>query len=141
MGCGINICYPREHYQLYEEIVRSGGMISEYRLGEPPVARNFPVRNRIISGLSDGILVVEAREKSGSLITADQALEQGKEVYALPGPVTSLLSQGCHRLIAQGAGILLSPEDLMETMGICLSKSRQNKSSEKKVLELSLIHI
>ena len=110
-------------------------MISEQSPGSPPLARYYPARNRIISGMADIVLVIEAKEKSGSLITADQALEQGKEVYALPGPVTSLLSQGCHRLIAQGAVILLSPEDLMETMGICLSKSRQNKSSEKKVLE------
>ena len=135
LGCGVDICYPGEHRGLYQDLIKKGGVISEQSPGSPPLARYFPARNRIISGMADIVLVIEAKEKSGSLITADQALEQGKEVYALPGPVTSLLSQGCHRLIAQGAGILLSPEDLMETMGICLSKSRQNKSSEKKVLE------
>lgn len=135
LGCGVDVCYPKEHWGLYQDILKDGGIISEQLPGSPPFASYFPARNRIISGLSDIVLVIEAREKSGSLITADQALEQGKEVFALPGPVTSLLSQGCHRLIDQGAGILITPEELLETMGIILSKCRQNNLPEKKVLE------
>lgn len=93
----MDICYPGEHRGLYQDLIKKGGVISEQSPGSLPLARYFPARNRIISGMADIVLVIEAKEKSGSLITADQALEQGKEVYALPGPVTSLLSQGCHR--------------------------------------------
>ena len=109
-----DVCYPRENIGLYMDIQKKGGIISEFPPGTEPLARNFPMRNRIISGLAEWILVIEAKEKSGSLITADFALDQGKDVYALPGPVTSALSQGCHRLIRQGAGILITPEELMD---------------------------
>lgn len=85
LGCGVDICYPPGHQSLYEELLIKGGVLSEQPPGMPPLAGHFPARNRIISGLSDLVLVVEAREKSGSLITADQALEQGKDVYAVPG--------------------------------------------------------
>ena len=99
------------------DIQEKGGIVSEFSPGTQPYAWNFPRRNRIISALADWILIMEAKERSGSLITADLALEQGKDVYALPGPVNSVLSQGCHRLIRQGAGILITPEELMdETM-------------------------
>lgn len=117
LGCGVDICYPREHIGLYKDILDAGGgILSEYPPGTPPLPGNFPARNRIISGLSDIVLVMEARQKSGSLITADMALEQGKDVYALPGPIDSCLSIGCHRLIQQGAGILMSPEELLEEL-------------------------
>ena len=135
LGCGVDICYPRENIGLYMDIQKKGGVISEFPPGTQPFARNFPRRNRIISALSDWILVMEAREKSGSLITADLALEQGKDVYALPGPVTSALSQGCHRLIRQGAGILITPEELMEEWNINLSKNRQKNGKSEKMLE------
>lgn len=135
LGCGVDVCYPREHIGLYMDIQKSGGILSELRPGEPPLPFQFPRRNRIISGLSDVILVMEAREKSGSLITADLALEQGKDVYALPGPVTSLLSQGCHRLIRQGAGILVSPQDLLEELHIQSGNFREKTDVPKKVLE------
>ena len=118
LGCGIDRCYPGEHKGLYRDLIEKGGVLSEYPPGVPPLPYNFPARNRIISGLSDLVLVMEAREKSGSLITADTALEQGRDVFALPGPVTGSLSQGCNRLIKQGAGILLSPEDLLEELRI-----------------------
>ena len=134
LGCGINICYPREHYQLYEEIVRSGGMISEYRLGEPPVARNFPVRNRIISGLSDGILVVEAREKSGSLITVEQGLNQGKDIFAVPGRITDPGSAGCNQLIQNGAYPVNSPGDILEYFGIRFQKKLSLHEKNEKGL-------
>ena len=119
LGSGVDVCYPREHIGLYADIVKhGGGIISEQPPGTAPLAKNFPARNRIISGMSDVILVMEAGKKSGSLITVDLALEQGREVYALPGPVNSALSDGCNRLIRQGAGMLLSPESFLEEWGI-----------------------
>lgn len=118
LGCGVDVVYPAIHRGLYEDILEHGGILSEYPPGTQPYPSHFPARNRIISALSDVILVIEAKERSGSLITVDMALEQGKEVYALPGMADSLLSQGCHRLIRQGAGILISPKDLLEELGI-----------------------
>ena len=132
LGCGVDICYPREHYHLYSEMQKNGGVISEQPLGMSPLAQFFPARNRIISGLSDIILVIEAKEQSGSLITADMALEQGKDIYALPGNVTSMLSKGCHNLIRQGAGILLSPQEFIEELGI-LQKGKGEKVIENKI--------
>ena len=118
LGCGVDVCYPRENIGLYMDIQKKGGIISEFPPGTEPLARNFPMRNRIISGLAEWILVIEAKEKSGSLITADMALEQGRDIYALPGMVTEPLSCGCNRLIRQGAGILLNEEDLLEELVI-----------------------
>lgn len=135
LGCGADICYPREHIGLYTDIGKTGGILSEQCPGEPPLPFYFPRRNRIISALSDVILIIEAKERSGSLITADLGLEQGKDIYALPGPVTSPLSRGCHRLIAQGAGILLSPRELLEELNIQIVKMSENKNKDKKVLE------
>ncbi len=123
LGCAVDICYPGENRQLYDELAEKGGIISEFGPGIRPYACNFPMRNRIISGLSDFVVVVEAREKSGSLITVDFALEQGKEVYAVPGRMTDLLSRGCNRLIAQGAGILSDLDSLLED---CNIKKRKN---------------
>lgn len=118
LGCGPDICYPRDNLGLFQEILEKGGVISEFPPGSPPVRWHFPLRNRIISGLSDAVIVVEAKERSGSLITADLALDQGREVYAVPGRSTDVLSGGCNRLIAQGAGIILSPEQLLEELGL-----------------------
>lgn len=131
LGCGVDICYPRDEIGLYMELQESGGVISEFPLGTKPLPKHFPARNRIISGLADVVLVMEAKEKSGSLITADMALEQGKDVYALPGPVNSHLSKGCNLLIRQGAGVLLSPEDLLEEWGF-LSRQNQQKNNLRK---------
>lgn len=135
LGCGVDICYPREHRGLYCDILKEGGLLSEQLPGEPPLAGYFPARNRIISGLSDLVLVMEAKERSGSLITADMALEEGKDVFALPGLATSPMSRGCHRLIAQGAGILLSPEDLLEMLGYQKEKLCQKPDKNEKMLE------
>lgn len=139
LGCGSDICYPREHIGLYMDLQEKGGIISEQPVGTPPLKNYFPARNRIISGLSDIVLVIEAKNKSGSLITADMALEQGKDVYALPGPVNSLLSRGCHELIKQGAGILISPEDLLEDLKLSKKFEIKNECSKncknEKVLE------
>lgn len=133
---GVDICYPSGNRPLYARILReNGGILSE----QPPGmrARNyfFPARNRIISGLADLVLIVEAREKSGSLITAQWALDQGKIVYAVPGPVNEALSMGCHKLIYDGAGIAYSPEILLRELGFnCENKV---KSPEKNDLGLA----
>lgn len=116
LGCGLDICFPREHIGLYGEILKYGGLVSEYPPGSKPLSWHFPWRNRLISGLSDLVLVMEAREKSGSLITAGYAADQGKDVLALPGLVTNPLSQGCHQLIASGAGIFTGPESALEIL-------------------------
>ena len=115
MGCGADICYPRINYNIYEEISRVGGIISEFPPGTKPSPGYFPMRNRIISALADAVVVIEARERSGSLITADQALEQGRDVYALPGRVTDPLSKGCLWLIQQGAYVLTGTEDILNS--------------------------
>lgn len=116
LGCGVDVCYPRENRGLYEALLADGGVCSEYPPGVEPRAMLFPPRNRIISGLADAVLVIEAREKSGTLITVDMALEQGREVYALPGRATDPLSGGCNRLIRQGAGLVSTPEELLEEL-------------------------
>lgn len=113
LGCGVDICYPQGNEVLYREIMRRGGILSELPPGTPPLRCNFPLRNRIISALADIVLVIEAKMKSGSLITADFALEQGRTVFALPGRVGDALSDGCNYLIAQGAGIAYSPEAIL----------------------------
>ena len=135
LGCGVDVCYPREKFELYMKLQKQGGILSEFPLGTNPLPQYFPARNRIISGLADTILVMEAKEKSGSLITADTALEQGKDVYALPGPINSRLSMGCNRLIRQGAGILLSPEELLDELGICQVNKKENEEQIKLLLE------
>jgi len=117
LGCGVDICYPRENRRLYEMLEQRGGILSEYPPGTQPIGSLFPPRNRIISGLSDLLVVVEAKEKSGTTITVDMALEQGKEVLVLPGRITDALSYGCNRLIKQGAGILVSVEDIFQVLG------------------------
>lgn len=104
LGCGVDICYPKSNRHLYEKCRQQGGVLSEYPPGTEPKAALFPPRNRIISGLSDIVVVVEAREKSGTLITVDMALEQGREVFAVPGRITDSLSRGCNRLFRQGRG-------------------------------------
>lgn len=114
LGCGADICYPEQNHKLYETLIQRGGVLSEYVPGTEPQPRLFPPRNRIISGCADLVLVVEARKKSGTLITVDAALEQGREVYVLPGRVTDTLAQGCNELMRQGAGIAVSTETIAE---------------------------
>lgn len=117
LGNGVDICYPAELKELYQHIIQQGGVISSYAPATPPLAANFPPRNRIISGLADVVLVVEARRKSGTLITVDMALEQGKEVGVIPGRITDSLSEGCHALIKQGAPVIVDAEQLLEMLG------------------------
>lgn len=113
-GCGPDICYPAGNRRLYEKLVEQGGILSVFPPGEEPKPRNFPRRNAIVSGLADVVVVVEAREKSGTLITVDMALEQGRDVYVVPGRITDRLSDGCNNLLKQGAGIVRSPGEFYE---------------------------
>ena len=122
LGCGADICYPKSNEKLYRMCMERGGILSTYLPGTPPTPNLFPPRNRIISGLSDGILIIEAREKSGTIITADLALEQGKDVFVIPGRVTDRLSDGCNSLIRQGASLIQSPEQLLEELHIGYGK-------------------
>ena len=124
LGCGPDVCYPKSAGNLYQNILASdGGMISEYLPGMHPLPAFFPARNRIISGLADIVIVVEARKRSGSLITADFALEQGKEIFAVPGRCCDPESEGTNRLIYQGAGILYDLDLFLEDCNLKLEKS------------------
>ncbi len=115
LGSGIDKLYPAENKELAKKIIHTGGcIISEYPMGTRPDKLKFPERNRIISGISNGILVVEAGEKSGALITAEFGLEQGKEIFAVPGEITKIQSKGCNQLIKDGAKIILSYEEILE---------------------------
>ncbi|MBF0122312.1 MAG: DNA-protecting protein DprA [Candidatus Omnitrophica bacterium] len=129
LGCGLDIVYPRENKFLFDAIREKGCIISEFPFGTPPVSYNFPRRNRIVSGLSLGVLVVEANLKSGALITADFALEQGREVFALPGRVDSPLSQGPHAIIRQGAKLVLSVDDILEELPVKVMRPESAGSS------------
>ena len=135
LGCGVNICYPRENRYLYNKMIETGGVISEYPPGTQPASGRFPARNRIIAGLSDCVVVVEAKEKSGSLITADFAMEQGKDVYAVPGRISDVLSQGCNRLIKQGAGALINIEDFLSDLEILTEINYTQMDFRKNLLE------
>jgi DNA processing protein len=115
-GTGLDIVYPARNRELAHRLAREGALLSEFALGTPPGARNFPQRNRLISGLSRGCLVVEAAISSGSLITARLASEQGKEVFAIPGSIHSPLAKGCHQLIKQGAKLVESAQDILEEL-------------------------
>ena len=112
-GCGLDVYYPAENRGLYEDIAAVGALLSEYPPGARPDGRHFPVRNRILSGLSVATLVVEAPERSGALITAGTALEQGRDVFAVPGPIDAPASAGCNRLIQEGAGLVTEAWDLL----------------------------
>lgn len=118
LGCGADVVYPPQHGALFEEVGRQGLLLTEYPLGSRPEGFRFPERNRIISGLSLGVVVVEASLKSGSLITAGLALEQGREVFAVPGRIDSVKSQGPHRLLQQGAKLVHSVDDIMEELSL-----------------------
>ena len=124
LGNGADVCYPQENEGLYDRLEQTGGILSEFPPMTPPLKPHFPLRNRLISGLSDAVIVVEARAQSGSLITADLALDQGKDVYAVPGRFNDLLSYGCNRLIEQGAGIVLSSESLLDNLASSLNLKR-----------------
>lgn len=114
LGCGIDIAYPRENKRLLDEIAEKGIVLSEYGPGTQPNAKFFPARNRIISGIAQGVVVIEAAEKSGSLITAEFAVNEGRDVFALPGSIFSDLHRGCHKLIKQGAKLVENAADILD---------------------------
>lgn len=139
LGCGIDRIYPEENYRLFMQMEKTGGILSESNIGIRPVAGLFPQRNRLIAGLSDGILVVEAMEKSGTFITVDQGLEQGKDIFALPGRVMDIKSAGCNNLIKLGAHMVTEVSDILEVLNVDkqevpeLSRNTRLESVEKKI--------
>ena len=134
LGCGCDVVYPPDNRYLYEEIAKNGAIISEYQMGATPLPMNFPQRNRIVSALSDIVIVVEAREKSGSLITADFALDQGKDIFVVPGRVGDSLSTGCNRLIGQGAGIIWDVNQFINDIGEIYGQPANNTVKKKKLI-------
>ena len=120
LGCGVDRVYPPEHRSLARRIVEQGALISEYPLGTPPEARNFPPRNRIISGLSLGVLITEAGQGSGALITADYAAEQGRDVFAVPGSILAAGSAGTNRLIQEGAKLVMESADVLRELNLTM---------------------
>jgi len=149
IGTGIDRVYPTPNKKLSEEIVEKGTIVSEFPMGSPPEPRNFPIRNRIISGLSRGVTVVEATRNSGSLITASLALEQGREVFAVPGSIDSFKSMGSHFLIKQGAALIENADDILECLGFsrrpvqqdCLFEDASDSEAELSEAERKIYRI
>ncbi|MBQ9234316.1 MAG: DNA-processing protein DprA [Lachnospiraceae bacterium] len=139
LGGGIDVIYPKENYDIYSELINKGAIISEYGPGVIPLPRQFPIRNRIISGLSDGVLVVEAKKKSGSLITADLAVEQGKNIYAIPGRIGDRESDGTNNLIKQGAMCVTSPQDITDDLNMFSDVSLNNSNDQCDDADLGII--
>lgn len=147
LGSGVDVCYPYSNYDLYEKLKQNGGVISELPPGTKPLPFHFPMRNRIISGLSDILLVVEAKEKSGTFITVTMALEQGKEIFAVPGKITDELSVGCNSLICDGAGIARNVNCILDALKMqnkFIDKIGNNKvldsiKNDKQLSELAVV--
>ena len=146
LGSGVNVCYPRSSRTVYNRILREdGGILSEYCPDEPGIGYHFVIRNRLIAALGDVLLVIEAREKSGTAITVENALEQGKDIFALPGRITDPLGCGCNRLIRDGAMILTGPQDVLYSLGLSGKAAKRNPEDlsglirdpvQKKILSL-----
>jgi len=129
-GTGLDRVYPGEHAALADEIAATGAVVSEFPTGTRPLAQHFPRRNRLLSGLARGVLVIEAAARSGSLITARLAGEQGRDVMAMPGSIHNALSRGCHRLIKDGAALVETVEDVLETLGLTVLATHANSGAE-----------
>jgi DNA processing protein len=145
LGCGLDTIYPPEHRKLAAEIVQQGALISSFPLGTPPEAHNFPPRNRIISGLSLGVVVTEAGDKSGALLTAECAAEQGRDVFAVPGNITAQGSTGTNRLIQDGAHPVLGAQDVLDELELArvtdYVEARQSLPSVNDVERILLEHL
>lgn len=142
LGCGIDVIYPKRNRQLYSDISDRGSIVSEFAPGYSPLPHNFPYRNRIISGLSDGILVVEAGEKSGTLITATYGFEQNKEVFAIPGNIDSINARGTNRLIREGAKVTTCVEDILEeySVNIVDNDESNHQNGELDKIQVDIIN-
>ncbi len=141
LGSGVDVIYPPEHQRLYGQLCQNGCIVSEFPPGSRPLGSHFPQRNRLISGMADFVIVVEARDKSGSLITVDCALEQGREIYAVPGRPSDALSRGCNQLIAQGAGIFTSTQQVLEAQGVfCENREKKEKKQIKLATKENLVY-
>ena len=138
LGTGVDCVYPSEARQLYNDIVANGAVVSEFRMGAAPEAQNFPRRNRIISGLSRAVVVVEAPIRSGALITADAAQRQGREVFAVPGRIDDARAAGTNRLIADGAGVVLGAEDLLASLDTARQLAGGGRRRQQGTLTLGL---
>lgn len=138
VGTGLDIVFPPENKKLAKEIEKNGAIISEFPFETPPLPHNFPLRNRIIAGMSMGLLVIEAKEKSGALITASLALEEGREIFSVPGPIYSKNSAGCNKLIKEGAHLTTSANDILSVFnlekGIKLEKEIKGKTEEENII-------
>ncbi len=128
LGCGVDVIYPKENKRIFESILEKGGLISEYPPGTKPLPQLFPQRNRIISAFSDILLVIEARKMSGTSITVRFALEQGRDVFAVPGRITDPFSAGCNALLSDGAGVAASPDDILEALGLIEGSKKKGKA-------------
>lgn len=135
LGTGLDQIYPLENAGLAEEIINNGALISEFPLGTPPVGKNFPRRNRLISGLSQGVLIAEAPEKSGALITAEAALEQGKEVFAVPSNIFNSVGRGCNRLIQDGAQLVMRISDILDALDVAYDRTQTRQQTDQLVPE------
>lgn len=141
LGCGVDIVYPASNTILRNEIIQNGCVMSEFPPNTPPFAANFPVRNRIISGMSDAVIVVEAARRSGTIITVNQALEQGRDVYAIPGNLGNVLSEGTNNLIKEGAYMLTSTKDIVINSKIANSIKNENVTTKAIQQELEFNNI
>jgi DNA processing protein len=131
LGSGIDVCYPPENKQLMADIINSGAVVSEFNIGTPPLAYNFPRRNRIVSGLAKAVVAIEAKEKSGVMNTVKWALEQNKEVFAVPGNIYAKTSHGTNRLIKEGAVPVTSPDEILDYLGM---KHAKKEKATKEIL-------
>ncbi|MGD9014667.1 MAG: DNA-processing protein DprA [Candidatus Omnitrophota bacterium] len=132
LGCGLDVVYPRDNARMYEQIIQTGALISEFPMGIPPLRQNFPQRNRIISGLSIGVVVIEAPRKSGALITASAALQEGREVFCVPGQADSFTMKGSHQLLREGAKLVEGVNDIIEEIEPIL----RNRLPKRGTLEI-----